>query len=75
MMQLVADVGGREPVDHPGVCHGVGVQIHCCEVIRLADPGTCKMDHTQPMNAKFPTIPGPHIYSPARGFCVSSEIP
>jgi hypothetical protein len=41
VMQLVADVDDREPVDHLGVCRRAGIQIHRRKVIRFVNSGAC----------------------------------
>lgn len=54
VMQFIADVGDREPVDHLGVRRRVGIQIHRGKVIRLVNSSTCT-NHMQNMNTEFQT--------------------
>jgi len=47
VVQLVADVGGGEPVDDLGVGRGFGVDVHRGQVIRLVNSSACKISHNQ----------------------------
>jgi hypothetical protein len=69
MMQLITNVGDREPVNHLGVRRGAGIQIHRPEVIRLVNPGACKINHHNPSTQKIQRLQDPHINSAAHGFC------
>ena len=74
VMQLIANVGHREPVDHLGVCRRVGIQIHRRKVIWLVNACACTIIHTR--KHKNPvTLQDSQLSSLSRGFCGLKKFP
>jgi hypothetical protein len=67
-MQLIADVGDWEPMDHLGVCRKVRIQIHHRKVIWLVNSSTCITTH---VNTKFSTRQTSNLC----GLCGSVGVP